>query len=170
MDNIPLTVKDIMTKNVTSVHQEISLFDAHEIMVRSNFDGVPVVDAQGHVIGILTEYDMISKASVMHLPTLQKLITHFQSFIDQGGFAEFRKELKELQDLTVLSIMNRDPLMLPADTTFETVVETFFKHHRVNPIPIVDDKGVLVGIVSRYDILKIFEQLKSLTLKTQETS
>ena len=91
MDNTSFAVKDIMTKDVTSVHPEISLFDAHEIIVRSNFDGVPVVDAEGRVIGILTEYDMLSKASVMHLPTLQKLITHLQSFIDQGGLRNFIK-------------------------------------------------------------------------------
>lgn len=157
-----LTVRDIMTASVISVHPEISLFDAHEIIARSNFDGVPVVDASGHVIGILTEYDMLSKASVMHLPTLQKLMKYLQSFVDKGGLSEFRKELEELKNVTVASIMNRDPLTLSADASFEAVVETFFKHHRVNPIPVVDEKGMLVGIVSRYDVLKIFEKLKKL--------
>ena len=160
MDTALLTVKDIMTAKVISVDPEMSLFDAHETIARNNLDGVPVVDGKGHVVGILTEYDMLSKASVMHLPTLQKVIKHLQSFVDKGGLAEYRKELEDLKDLTVSAIMNHDPLMLSAETPFETVVETFFKHHRVNPIPVIDNNGTLVGIVSRYDVLKVFEQLK----------
>ncbi|MDP3770214.1 MAG: CBS domain-containing protein [Candidatus Sungbacteria bacterium] len=162
MDTELPTVKDIMTKSVISVHPEMRLFDAHEIITRSNLDGVPVVDAEGHVMGILTEYDMLSKASVLHLPTLQKIVKHLQSFIDKGGLAEFRSELEEMKNLTVAGVMNRDPLTLLDSTSFEIAVETFFKHHRVNPILVVDAQGKLVGIVSRYDVLKIFEQLKKL--------
>ncbi len=154
-----MTIKDIMTIGVLSVHEEMSLFEAHEIIAKSHFDGVPVIDTHNHVIGILTEYDMLSKVSVMHIPTLQKLATELQSFVDKGGLSEYKQELKELRNATVSAIMNRDPLVLPVTASFTTVVETFYKHHRVNPIPVVDEKGVLMGIVSRSDVLKVFEQL-----------
>ena len=162
MDTASVTAKDIMTANVISIHPEMSLFEAHEIIARSRFDGVPVVDSESHVIGILTEYDMLSKASVMHLPTLQKLAGELQGFVAKGGLLEYRKELEELKNITVSTIMNRDPLTLSMDTSFETVVKTFYKHHRVNPIPVVDDNGMLVGVVSRFDVLKIFEKLSDL--------
>ena len=160
MNTLLPTIKDIMTKDVISVYPEVSLFDAHEIIARSHLDGVPVIDMEGHVVGILTEYDMLSKASVMHLPTLQKLAGQLQSFVDKGGLSEYRKELEELKNITVSTIMNRDPIILSTTTPFETVVETFYKHHRVNPIPVIDEKGILVGVVSRYDVLKIFQKLK----------
>ena len=162
MDTTSLTVKDIMTANVISIHPEMSLFEAHEIIARSRLDGVPVIDGQGHVIGILTEYDMLSKASVMHLPTLQKLAGELQSFVGQGGLSEYRKELEDLKNITVSAIMNREPLTLSIDTSLEEVIETFSQHHRVNPIPVVDEKGILVGVVSRYDVLKVFEKLSKL--------
>ena len=162
MDTLLVTAKDIMTAPVISIHPETSLFEAHEIIARSNFNGVPVVDGERHVIGILTEYDMLSKASVMHLPTLQKLAGQLQGFVDKGGLSEYRKELEDLKHVTVSTIMNRDPLVLSVSTSFENVVETFYAHHRVNPIPIVDENKILVGIISRFDVLKIFGKLSGL--------
>ena len=162
MNIISVTAKDMMTANVVSVHPEMSLFEAHEIIARSNFNGVPVVDGERHVIGILTEYDMLSKASAMHLPTLQKLAGHLQGFVDKGGLSEYRKELEDLKNITVSAIMNHDPLVLSVATPFETVVETFYAHHRVNPIPIVNENNILVGIISRFDILKILGKLSGL--------
>ena len=162
MDTASVTARDIMTANVISIHPEMSLFDAHEILARNNFNGVPVINDERHVIGILTEYDMLSKASVMHLPTLQKLAGHLQGFVDKGGLSEYRKELENLKNITVSSMMNHDPLVLSVTTPFGTIVETFYTHHRVNPIPIVDENKILVGIISRFDVLKVFGKLDNL--------
>ena len=162
MNTALVTAKDIMTAPVVSVPPEMSLFDAHEILARNNFNGVPVINGERHVMGILTEYDMLSKASVMHLPTLQKLARHLQGFVEKGGLAEYRKELEDLKHITVYSIMNRDPLVLSVTTPFGTVVETFYTHHRVNPIPIIDENNMLIGIISRFDVLKVFGKLKGL--------
>ena len=50
--------------------------------------------------------------------------------------------------------MNREPLVLKDDSAFDEVIAAFITHHRVNPIPIVDGDNKVVGIVSRFDVLR----------------
>ena len=70
-----ITAKDIMTKEVVSVPLETSLLDVAKILAERNFDGVPVVDKEDRLVGIVTEYDLINKTSAVHLPTLQIVLT-----------------------------------------------------------------------------------------------
>ena len=143
-----------MVRDVVSVRPETPVTEAHDAISRGNFDGVPVVDAQNHLVGIVTEYDLIVKGSSLHLPTFQKILSELPVYRkDQGAFS---KEVEELQNLRVQDVMNTDPLTLTPDANFEEVVAAFRDHHRVNPIPVVDKNNMVVGVVSRYDVVKLF--------------
>ena len=152
------TIQDIMTREVVSVHPETSVFEAHDLIAKHNVDGVPVVDAENKLAGILTEYDLIVKGSSLHLPTFQKILAELPVY--RKDRSQFQNEVKELQDLKVKDVMNSDPLTLRDDAPFEKVVAEFRDHHRVNPIPVIDKNKKVVGVVSRYDVLKIFTLLK----------
>lgn len=143
-------VKDIMTKRAISVSPDTSAMEAAKIITEHNFDGVPVVDDNNHLIGILTEYDLITKTSAVNVSFLQKILGDIYSSKKETA----QNEVKNISDLKVKDIMNTEPLALRDDTTFEDAVETFRAHHRVNPIPIVNDKNEVVGIISRFDILR----------------
>ena len=146
------TVKDIMTFEVVSVRPEIPLQEAADILARRGFDGVPVVDEENKLVGILTEYDLISKGSAVHLPTFQKIIQNLGVYAKDKD--RFNKDFETLSSLKVKDVMNSDPLTLSEDTTYEEAVTAFRDHHRVNPIPIIDKNREVVGVVSRFDVLK----------------
>lgn len=148
------TVQDIMVREVISVRPETSVIDAHELMQKHNFDGVPVVDAENNLVGIVTEYDLIVKGSSLHLPTFQKILAELPVYQKDRG--AFRKEVDELQNMRVSDVMNSDPLTLPDHAPFEEVIAAFRDHHRVNPIPVIDTNKKVVGVVSRYDVVKLF--------------
>jgi len=153
-----IRAKDIMTRNIISVSPETSLIKAAGIINECGFDGVPVIDQDKKLVGILTEYDLVSKGSAMHLPTFQKLIQELPVLgKDKSGFSE---EVRTLSELRVKDVMNADPLTLSPDATFEDVVKTFRDHHRVNPIPVVDEKSTVIGVISRFDVLKPLLSLK----------
>ena len=153
--NMPIpTVQDIMVREVVSVRPDMPVIEAHEVISRGNFDGVPVVDEENRLVGILTEYDLIVKGSSLHLPTFQKILSELPVYRKNQG--EFQKEIEELQSLRVRDVMNSDPLTLPDDAPFDAVIAAFREHHRVNPIPVVDKNNIVVGVVSRYDIVKLF--------------
>src|SRR3990167_4801357 len=135
-----------MAKNVISVGPETALIKAAQIIMEHGFDGVPVVDKENKLVGILTEYALIEKSSSIHLPTFQKVFKQDSS--------EFQKEVKEVTALKVQDVMNDDPLTLTPETSFEEMVKTFREHHRVNPIPVIDKDRKVIGVVSRFDVLK----------------
>ena len=147
----PSLVTDIMTREVVSVRMETPLVEAAKILANHNFDGVPVVDAENRLIGIVTEYDLISK-DMIHLPTLQVVLNNLQVF--KKDQAQFDAEIKKLSNLKVKDVANTEPLTLNARATYEDVLTAFREHHRVNPIPVVDDDKTVIGVVSRFDVLR----------------
>lgn len=147
--------KDIMTKEVISVHPDTSLLDVAKILAEHNFDGVPVSDNDGKLVGIVTEYDLINKTSAVHLPTLQVVLRNLPQF--QKEEAHFQEEILQLK---VSDIMNKDPLALGPDVPYDDVIKIFREHHRVNPIPIVDENKKIIGVISRFDVLRPFHVLQ----------
>ncbi|MDP3792737.1 MAG: CBS domain-containing protein [bacterium] len=147
-------LKDILTKEVISVFPETSLFEAAKILYKNQFTGLPVVDLDRVLVGIVTEYDLINMESEIptHIPTLQKI---FQTIPAEEGR---EKEIEGLYLLKVKDVMNPDPLVLSQDATVEETINTFREHHRVNPIPIIDSQRRIVGIVSRSDLVKFFTE------------
>ena len=141
-----------MTKDVISVHPETPLIEAAKIIAAHNFDGVPVVDEGSKLVGILTEYDLISKNSAVHLPTFQFIFQNLKVFGQDRS--RFQKEVEEVANLRVKDVMNTDPLTLSEDATYEEAVAAFRDHHRVNPIPVIDKDRKVIGVVSRFDVLK----------------
>jgi len=148
----PILVKNIMTKEVISIRPEMPLLDGAKLLIQHDFHGIPVVDNENKLIGLLTEYDLISKNSFIHLPTLQivlqKLAVNSQ---DRSGFEE---ELKELRMLTVKDFMNTEPITLTENDSYEDAVRIFREHHRVNPIPVMDENRRVIGVLSRFDVLR----------------
>lgn len=142
-----------MTKKVVAVVPGTPLLDAAKILAEHNFDGVPVVDEQNVLVGILTEYDLVSKGSLIHLPTMQKILQNLS--VMRKDRSQFRKEAEAITSLTVGDVMNSDPLTLAPTAAIEEVITLFSEHHRVNPVPVIDANRKVVGIVSRYDLIRL---------------
>lgn len=149
------TIQNIMITNVVSVHPETSLLEASALITQHNFSGMPVVDDNNVIQGVITEYDLIIKGASLHLPTLQKILKELPVFGKDRDY--FNKEIEDLQKLKVKDVMNPEPLTLPKNASFEEVVITFRDHHGVNPIPVINKGNKVVGIVSRFDVLKLFD-------------
>lgn len=145
-----------MSKDPLSVRAETSLVDVAKILTDKKFNGLPVVDAAGVLIGIVTEYNLISSQSGIHLPTLQAVLSQLPVFSKDKN--EFTAEVAAVTKLTAHDVMNSDPLTLPSTATYDDVVRAFQDHHGVNPIPVIDSTRRLVGVVSRYDVIKPLAQ------------
>lgn len=152
-------VKDIMSTDIKSVTPDTSLIKAASVIAVYHFNGLPVVDEHNKLVGIITEYDLLSKSVPAHLPTMQMILQNLHVFgKDKSHFAS---DLEPLFSLKVGDLMNKEPMILKQDATYEEAMEIFKNHHRVNPIPVVDDDRNVVGVVSRFDILKPLYALKN---------
>lgn len=139
-----------MTKKVITVKLDTPLIEAVNILLKNGFNGLPVVE-DGILVGIVTEYDMIIKGSSIHLPTFLRLFEGLEIYKKDPLIKD---ELKKVFNTKVRDVINNDPLTLFEFSSVFEVVDTFTKHHKVNPIPIVDQNKKLLGIISRSDMLR----------------
>jgi CBS domain-containing protein len=146
------TITDIMTRQVVAVSPETPIVQAANMLISHGFNGLPVVDASNHLVGIVTEYDFILKKNSIHLLTLIRIFNDLDVF--KKDSAPVKEDLKKLLDMKVGEIMNVEPLTLPSTSSIEDAVKTFEEHHRVNPIIVTAADKTLMGVVSRHDLLK----------------
>ena len=148
-----LYVKDIMTANPVTVGPEDSVVYAARILFERNFNGLPVVNEQKEVVGILTEIDLISKGGDLHMSMLINVLGNLDTYKKDNSLV--KDEIKRLMILKVKDIMNTDPLTIEESAPIKTLAELFASHHKVNPIPVVQNKKI-VGVISRFDLVKFF--------------
>lgn len=134
------SVQDIMTKDVVTVRPETPLSEISKILHDKGFNGVPVVEKNNVLVGLVTEYDIID------------------SSVKQKEGSE-ETEMKDLKNATAKDVMNPEPLTLFEEAPFEKVLQLFRTHHKVNPVPVTNKDKQVVGIVSRSDIVGLFTKL-----------
>jgi len=141
----------IMTRPVITVTPETSILEAAKTMLRRHVSGLPVVDAAGKLVGIVSEGDFIHRGEI----GTPRRRSWFMRFILGPGQAatDFVRE----HGSKIAEIMTADPLTIAEDTPLERIVELMEKHG-VKRLPVTrDDK--LVGIVSRANLLQAVASL-----------
>lgn len=151
---VNLTVEKIMTQNPATVGPDDSVVYVAKILNQRGFNGLPVVDKENKLVGIITEYDLVSKGDAMHLPTLINILGNVDFYKKDKSL--IKDDLKKMLTLKVKDIMNREPLAVKSNATLQELADLFAHHHKVNPIPVVDSDNKILGIVSRFDIVKFF--------------
>ncbi len=148
-----MLVKDLMSTKVITVTPETLVSEIAELLHTHHFTGVPVVNAEGRVIGTISERDFITATSGLYLPTYIKLPSSMDYI--QGGSKGLPHVVQQVVTATAKDIMNQDVPFARPDTTLEQVA-MMFAVKRVNPIPVTDETNRLLGIISRSDLIKFF--------------
>jgi CBS domain-containing protein len=136
---------DVMTRQVVSIGPDDSVLQAVRLMLQNRISGLPVVDADGKLIGIVTERDFLRRTE---LDTQHHGPRWLEFLVGPGRLAT---EYVRSSGRRISEIMTRDPKTISADTALEEVV-SLMERHNVKRLPVVDD-GRLVGIVSRANLL-----------------
>lgn len=143
------TVADIMTKNVFTVRAETTIRELAELFVTNRISSLPVVDADGKLIGVVTESDLVEQSKNVHLPTV---ISLFDWVIYLETEKTLEKELKKMGGRTVADVYQTEAVSIASSASISNAADLMSSHH-INAIPVVDD-GKLVGIVARIDIIR----------------
>ena len=165
-----------MTKKVIALKPSDTLLHAISVFSRNRISGAPVVDAGRHVVGIITEMDILRRLELgsidIHCGTEKAASTGRggRAMEDREGGPsravprpERKLRLKSLPEalrgvgtLPVSKVMTLGVVtVLPDDLIVEKM--PLMVHRRVRRLPVVDRKGVLVGIVSRKDLMRMLE-------------
>mgnify|MGYP006286467453 FL=1 len=144
-----ITAKDIMTTDVVTVDPKTTVKEAANIMSEKGISGLPVVQ-NGELVGIVTENDLIIKDKKLHFP---EYINVIGGIIYLESYKKFREEFKKFTAVNVEELMTKDVITVSPDDSIEDIA-TIMHQEDVNRLPVVDNSGQLIGIVTRANIVK----------------
>jgi len=140
-----LKVGDVMQREVLSVRQGSSLSDAATLMTNERISGLPVLDVEDKLVGILTEADFLSSLDIRGGSAIQNL---FDTIIRKR---RSRKKMGTIVD----DIMTKDPICVGAEDTLQKALELMNKN-RIKRLVITNEQNGVDGIVSRADLIKLY--------------
>ena len=142
------TVKDIMTTRVVSVTKDASFRDMAAALHEHRVSAFPVLDETGKVIGVVSEADMLPKEALGQEPEgMPGMIT---------GMLR-RKEHQKARGTTAGDLMTSPPVTVTPDDTVEHAARLMYAR-KVKRLPVIDANAHLVGIISRADVLAVFDR------------
>jgi CBS domain-containing protein len=143
---VSMQASDVMTRDVITVTPAASITEAIHLMLDKRISGVPVVDAGGSLVGILTEGDLLRRVET---GTERRRPRWLQFLRGNGQVAE---EYVQTHGRHVSEVMTQDVKTVGESTTVEDVVGLMEKHH-IKRLPVVEGDR-LMGVISRADLLR----------------
>ena len=138
-----ITVGEVMTKRVITAKRESSLREASLLLSENKISGMPVVDEGNHVIGVVSEADILSLAGLKEGHTFKDILRHLL-----GDPLPKRKHGDRVGD-----IMSSPAMTTRAEADIREVAG-ILEDKRIKRLPVVDGENRLLGIISRGDIVR----------------
>ena len=136
-------VDEVMTRNVISVGMKDDIPNAVRLLSEYNVSGLPVTDDEGHVVGILSEADVMGNAGMERGHTFRDILRRLLGEPLPG----FKKGDK------VGDVMSAPPITVRPDTELGEAAR-ILTEKRIKRLPVVDAENRLIGIISRADIVR----------------
>ncbi|MGE5238392.1 MAG: CBS domain-containing protein [Chloroflexota bacterium] len=144
-----IKARDIMTKEVVTVKPSTTVEELAGLLVAHKISGAPVVDEKGHLVGIVTENDLISQNKRLHIPTVARL---FDAYIVLGSQTKIEREIKRMAAATVDEICVRKVITVSPDAPLDEIA-TIMAEKKVHLLPVVEGKKLL-GIIGKIDLIR----------------
>ena len=144
-----LKAKDIMTKDVITVTPDTDITQAAKLLLDNHFNGLPVVDDKGRLIGIICQDDLIVQQKRLPLPSL---FTFFDGLIPLTSYRSLEKEVDKIIASKVAQAMTPDPLTIGPDASLEDIA-TLMVNNNIHTLPVLEG-GRIVGIIGKEDVLR----------------
>ena len=144
-----LQARDIMTTNVATVRPEPQLTEAAKLLLENHFNGLPVVNDQNRLVGIICQGDLIVQQKKFPMPTL---FTFFDGLIPLTSYRRLEKEMGKIAATTVAQAMTPDPVTIDPDASLDDIA-TLMVNNKIHTLPVLDH-GCLVGVIGKEDVLR----------------
>lgn len=145
-----MRVRDVMTTNVASVRVDATFREVVRVLIDRNLSGVPVVDAVGRVVGVVTESDLLAKEAY---PPRQDDRAFGRAIVEWIAGRD-PIAVNKARALRTADLMSQPPVTIDPDATVHEAARRMIER-TVKRLPVVKD-GMLVGVVSRHDIIRVY--------------
>jgi CBS domain-containing protein len=142
---------EVMTVGITTIRADASVMEAARLMIEHGVSGLPVVNAHGQLVGIVTEGDFLRRAET---GTERRRPRWLEFLLGPGRLANeyVRSHARKIQE-----VMTPDVITVSPSTPLEDVV-TMMERHRIKRVPVLGGEK-LVGIISRANLVQALARL-----------
>lgn len=145
------TAAQIMTTEVVTIGPNATVAEAADVFHARGHHALPVVDADGVLVGMLTDEDLVATEAKVHVPTMINLGA-FGEFPWPGSMDKLKQELEAISAATVAQLMDTEFASVGRDASIEDVA-TMMRDADVSHVPVVENHE-LVGIIARADLIR----------------
>lgn len=152
-------VEEIMTRDVITVHEADSVLEVAQVFKTKKVAGAPVLNEREELVGVVSEADILKLLDTYHwytplLTTLDILQLH------QKEPRDIQQDIEKAGATLIREIMSKDPETVSPGTLIDDAAQIMYLTG-FNRLPVLDENGALVGIVTRADILtSLYEQME----------
>jgi CBS domain-containing protein len=139
------TVKDVMSTHVIAVRPGAGYKELAAMLHDQRVSAFPVIDADNKVIGIVSETDLLAKEALEGtVPGTMRILTH-------------QRERSRVDAVTAADLMTRPAVTIGPDEPVSHAARLMY-NQRVKRLPVTSDDGILIGIVTRSDVLSVYSK------------
>ncbi len=143
--------KDIMITDVICVRKEDALTQVMSVLMKNHVGGVPVVDDDNKLVGMVTEKDLVTSENGLNISSYMEFMT---SILLLDGKNPDTFDIQRFNSMTAQDIMSTHVYAVQSAATVEEIASLMMNRH-INRIPVVDENNTLLGIIGRSDLLPI---------------
>ena len=145
-----MQVHEVMSTKITTVSPEASFSSVWQIIFKKGIHGLPVVDKDNKLLGIIAEEDLLSKlySSYRHHPLYEKYLSDVAS---AKSFEKMEKELKKLTKLRAKDVMNRKVYLTYSEKPILRALSKMMVR-RVRQLPVITRKKEVIGMITKGDV------------------
>jgi CBS domain-containing protein len=146
------TVREFMNPNPVTVKPDTGVGDVAQLIGRTERSGVPVVDDDNRLVGIITENDLVlsDDEGDLHIPHYIQL---FGGIVFLEPLRRFEDRLQKAFGSTARDLMTSDVITVRPDTDVHEAGRLVASGGH-NQLPVVDEDGRLAGLITRADVLR----------------
>ena len=146
-----MRARDIMKKDIIFVQEDDNIKNVLESLMKNHISGVPVVDKNNHVIGVVTEKDLLTHKKGLNISSC---IQFLESILLIDGDLNYSINQEKMMMLTAQDIMSAPAYVVSLDARVAEIASIMVNRH-INRVPVIDKDHKLVGIIGRSDLLPI---------------
>ena len=144
-------VADVMTRDLFTVSPDTPLPEAIQLLAKNRISGLPVIDSEGILRGVLSESDLMWQVTGAPLPAYIMLL---DSVIYLENPARYNEEVHKALGQTVTEVMSHDKPVTTGPQVSLKEAAQLMHQKKVTRLPVLDDAGTLVGILTQGDIVR----------------
>ena len=151
-----IKIKDAMEKNVIKFHADDKISEVAQKLRDNKISGAPIVDDNSKVIGIVSEGDIMRLLEV-HSPRLNLILPSPLDVIElpirmKHEMDEIAEDMNRAASVLIGEIMTKEVFTIKEDDDISDAAQ-FMDTHSINRLPVVDEEGKLIGIITRGDLI-----------------